>query len=106
MSDIIALRKALILCVTCCRKFEQQAMRRVQYRKVYIPDLTGKTDGYTVNGVCDVCKQETAIVGGGRAYQPEEVYALTHIDPAESRAVARAKAKQLGTWQFLQRRRA
>lgn len=103
VSDLIALRKAVILCVTCCRKFEAHAMRRVAYRKVYVADFTGKTDGYTVNGSCDVCTQETMLVGGGRAYQAEEVYAQTHMDPSEARRIARAAAKQLGTWDFLQR---
>lgn len=103
VAELLARRKVLILCMNCCRAFEQHVMRREAYRRVFIPDYTGQTDGYTVNGACDVCKQETALVGGGRAYQPEEFYRLNHLDPSEARQASRAAAKQLGTWAFVQR---
>ena len=102
IADRLGLRKDVILCSFCRVKFNP---RRHGYRRVFIPDWTGKTDGYTVNGQCDSCKQWTPNAGGGTAFVAEEVYSLTHIDPSEARRNARAAAKSLGTWQFLQKRR-
>lgn len=102
IADRIGLRKDVILCSFCRAKFNP---RRHGYRRVFVPDYTGKTDGYTVNGQCDSCKQETPNAGGGTAFVAEEVYSLTHIDPSEARRNARAAAKSLGTWQFLQKKR-
>jgi hypothetical protein len=100
LSDLIALRKVIILCSFCRSKFNP---RQHGYRRVFIPDYTGKTDGYQVNGTCDWCKQETAqIPGGGTAFQSEELYQLTCIDPTEARRAARASAKSLSTWQSIQ----
>lgn len=104
ISDRLALRQVLILCNICAPKFAPVA-KRARYRLVFIPDQTGVTDGYTVNGQCDSCAQETVMMGGGRAYQPEELYAKTHLDPSEARRAARAAAKSLSTWQFLEHRR-
>jgi len=105
LSDLLALRRVIILCQVCAPRFAKECQHQ-HYRKVFIPDFTGRTDGYTVNGRCDSCTQETAIVGGGRAYQPEEEYLKTHIDPSQARRAARATAKALGTWQFVQREQA
>ena len=102
ISDLVALRKVVILCSYCRAKFNP---RQAGYRRVYIPDYTGKTDGYTVNGDCDSCRVFTPNAGGGCAFQPEELYRLTSIDPQEQRRKARLKAKELSTWQFLQKRK-
>jgi hypothetical protein len=102
LSDLIELRKVVILCSFCRAKFNP---RQFGYRRVFVPDATGKSDGYTVNGTCDWCKGETANLSGGTAFQPEELYKLSSIDPQEQRRNARLKAKSLGTWQFLQKRK-
>lgn len=88
LDSLIALKKVIILCSWCRSKFNP---RKMGYRRVYVPDLTGKTDGYTVNGDCDWCKGFTANLGGGTAYQPEELYHLTHQDPSEARRQSRAR---------------
>lgn len=102
LSDLITLRKVVILCSFCRAKFNP---RRFGYRRVFVPDATGKSDGYTVNGSCDWCKGETVNLSGGTAFQPEELYKLTTIDPTEQRRTARLRAKSLSTWQFLQKRK-
>lgn len=89
ISDLVALRKVVILCSYCRVKFNP---RQAGYRRVYIPDYTGKTDGYTVNGDCDSCRVFTPNAGGGCAFQPEELYEATHIDPVVARRQARARA--------------
>lgn len=99
ISDLIALRKVIILCNFCRVKFNP---RRFGYRRVFVPDWSGKTDGYTVNGDCDSCKQFTAMVGGGTAFQPEEHYLQTHVDPVHARRAARAGAKSMSAWRFIQ----
>lgn len=91
LSDLLSLRKVIILCAWCRKTFNP---RKHGYRRVFVPDYTGKTDGYTVNGSCDWCKQETALVGGGTAFQPEELYAQTHMDPVDARRRSRAEAKR------------
>ena len=101
ISDLLALRRIIILCSYCRAKFNP---RKVNYRRVFVPDTTGKSDGYTVNGHCDGCASWTPNVGGGTAFQPEEDYLATHIDPTIARRHARASAKELGTWEFVNRR--
>ena len=95
ISDLVALRKVVILCSYCRAKFNP---RQAGYRRVYIPDYTGKTDGYTVNGDCDSCRVFTPNAGGGCAFQPEELYEATHIDPTVARRQARARAGLKSTW--------
>lgn len=102
LDDLITLRKVVILCDFCRAKFNP---RRFGYRRVYVPDSSGKSDGYTVNGYCDWCKNNTAIMGGGAAFQPEELYKLTTVDPTVARREARAAAKQLGTWKYINQKR-
>lgn len=102
ITDLIALRKTVILCDFCRVKFNP---RFYKYRRIFIPDVSGKTDGYTVNGQCDACKGETAQLGGGTGYYPEEEYDKVYLDPSEVRRNARATAKSLGTWQFLKSQR-
>lgn len=102
ITDLIALRKTIILCSFCRVKFNP---RRYGYRRIFISDTTGKTDGYTVNGYCDACKGWTPNLCGGTAYHPEELYEQVFVDPSEARSKARATAKALGTWKFLQAQR-
>lgn len=91
MADLVALRKVIILCSWCRKNFNP---RKYGYRRVYVPDYTGKTDGYTVNGDCDYCRTFTPNAGGGTAFQPEELYRQTHIDPVQARRESRARAGQ------------
>lgn len=102
LDDLITLRKVIILCSFCRAVFNP---RRCGYRRVFVPDASGKTDGYTVNGWCDWCKGETANLAGGTAFQPEELYKLTTIDPTAQRRQARLKAKELSAWQHIQQTR-
>lgn len=99
ISDLISLRKTIILCSFCQAKFNP---RKFRYRVMFVPDDTGKTDGYTVNGYCDSCKGWTPDLSGGRAYTPEETYQEIHVDPFEARRNARAAAKAMGTWSAVQ----
>lgn len=98
LSDLTDLRKAITLCQAyCAPKFNP---RRHGYRRFYSPDITGKTDGYTHNGTCDGCKQNTALLpGGGRTFIPEETYRLVCIDPLDARRKARAAAGAQTAWQ-------
>ena len=89
LDSLLSLKKVVILCSWCRSKFNP---RQHNYRRVYVPDYTGKTDGYTVNGDCDSCRSFTPTAGGGTAYQPEELYALTHQDPVVARRQSRANA--------------
>jgi len=89
LDSLLSLKKVVILCSWCRSKFNP---RQYNYRRVYVPDYTGKTDGYTVNGDCDSCRSFTPNAGGGTAYQPEELYALTHQDPVQARRQSRANA--------------
>lgn len=99
LSDLISLRKTIILCSFCQRNFNP---RMFQYRVMFVPDATGRSDGYSVDGFCDWCKGETPLLGGGRAYTPEELYEQLHVDPSIPRRNARAAAKAMGTWNAAQ----
>jgi len=103
ITSLTDLRKSIILCAAfCAPKFNP---RRHGYRKLYMPDMAGATDGYTHNGRCDNCKQSTALLpGGGRTFVPDEVYRLTCIDPLDARRKARAASRALTAWQRIQRR--
>ena len=98
LADLTDLRKAITLCAAyCAPKFNP---RRHGYRRFYMPDLAGKTDGYMSNGLCDGCKQQTALLpGGGRTFIAEESYRLVCIDPLDARRIARARAGTQTAWQ-------
>jgi len=97
ITSLTDLRKAILLCTYCRGKFNP---RRHGYRKLYIPDLAGKTDGYLHNGQCDACKQQTALIpGGGTSYIAEESYRLLCLDPLDARRKARAMARAQTAWQ-------
>ena len=97
--DLVSTKKTLLFCAICASKFNP---RRHGYRKMYVPDYTGKTDGYMANGRCDACKQMTISTGGGRAFITEETYQLTCIDPVDARRQARLKARSAATaWSFI-----
>ena len=97
--DLVSTRKTLLFCAICASKFNP---RRHGYRKMYVPDPTGVTDGYVANGRCDACKQMTVNTGGGRAFVHEETYRLTCIDPVTARHEARAKARLAASaWHFI-----
>ena len=102
LDSLLSLKKVVILCSYCRGKFEP---RRFGYRRVYVPDFTGKTDGYTVNGDCASCRTFTANAGGGTAFQPEELYALTHQDPVVARRQSRAAAKKFSVYSAINKSR-
>ena len=100
ISDLIALRKVIILCDFCRAKFNP---RRFGYRRVDALDNDGKVLAHSVNGQCDACKGDTRLIGGGTGFQPEELYAQTHQDPCEAKRTAKARAFQMGTYRFIQK---
>lgn len=102
ISDRVALNQTIILCSYCRKDFNP---RKVGYRKFYAADNSGVTDGYTVNGKCDRCKQFTVNCGGGVAFIPEATYPTVCIDPAEARRKARAAAGQRSVWRHIQKER-
>ena len=100
ISDILALRKLLVLCSLCSIKFDY---RKYHYRKFYRDDLTGKTDGCVTNGQCDACKQPTVNLGNGTAFIHEEFYGQVCIEPSEARRKRRAAIGALPIWRFIQK---
>lgn len=101
ISDLVALKKCVLLCSFCRPWFNP---KRYGYRRFYSPDLTGKTDGYQVNGRCDRCKQHTVLIpGGGTEFIAEETYSLVCIDPLDARRKARAAARRMTAWERISR---
>lgn len=86
VSDLAELKKVILLCSFCRGKFNP---RKNGYRRMWVADPTGKTDGYSADGRCDACKQPTVNAGGGTAYVHESTYNLVHQDPVEVRRRAR-----------------
>ncbi len=96
VSALTELRKPVLLCTYHRPLFNP---RRHHYRKFYAPDLVGKTDGYTHNGKCDHCKQDTAMLpGGGTLFVHEADYNLLCLDPLDARRKARAAAGAQTAW--------
>ena len=50
-------RQLIILCPFCRPKFNY---KKLHYVKFYVNDITGRTDGTTVTGKCDDCKEMRA----------------------------------------------
>ena len=96
LTDLVALRKFIILCSFCRTKFNH---RKNRYRRFYCQDITGKTDGFQVNGRCDACKQNTVLLNGGSGYVAEELYSQVCEEPSSIRRVnARAKNYAKSIW--------
>lgn len=103
VADLNDLKKCILLCSFCRVKFSH---RKSHYRKMYAADLSGKTDGYTANGMCDACKQQTVNCGGGTAYVHESEYSKVCVDPLDARRKARAAARaSMTAWSFINRTR-
>lgn len=98
--DLAATKKTILLCSFCRPHFNP---RRNNYRRLYIADATGHTDGYAANGMCDACKQMTVNAGGGTAFIHEELYNTVCQDPVDARRKARAAAKSMSAWRAIQR---
>lgn len=99
LDDLTSTKKCVLLCNYCRVKFNP---RKARYRRMYSMDYTGATDGYTVNGRCDACKQHTVNCGGGAAFIAEEEYSKICIDPVNARRAARAKARDAwSAWNFI-----
>jgi len=91
IADLTDLKKLILLCSWCRGKFNP---RRHGYRKFYVPDMSGKTDGYATNGMCDACKQNTALTpGGGTAFIAESFSTTVTQDPADVRRKSRLRAR-------------
>ena len=101
IADLTGLKKVIILCSFCRPKWNP---RKHGYRKMYIPDPSGKTDGYQSNGTCDGCKQRTENCGGGTAFIHESTYHQVCEDPLEARRLARRRWKIVTGWQAERRR--
>jgi hypothetical protein len=98
--DLMDTKKTILLCSYCREKFNH---RKLHYRKLYIADPTGHTDGYAANGMCDHCKVMTVNAGGGTAFIHEEFYNQVCQDPVDARRKARAAAKAMSVWRAIQR---
>jgi hypothetical protein len=91
VGDLKDLKKVILLCSWCRGKFNPRANG---YRRFYVPDATGSTDGYASNGKCDACKQMTINTpGGGTAFVSEDTYNLVCTDPVDARRKARMRAR-------------
>ena len=98
--DLVGRRACILLCSFCRVKFSP---RKFHYRRMYVSDYTGMTDGHTFNGRCDACKQPTVNSGGGAAFVHEEEYSKTCVDPVNARREARAKSRDaFSAWSFIQ----
>ena len=102
ISDLLALKKCIILCSFCAVKFP---CHRYHYRKMFRADPTGKSSGYVTNGQCDACKQQTALLGGGVGYVYEELYDKSFMDPSAVRRKQRAMARAVPVWNFLNKQK-
>lgn len=98
ISDLTQLKKIIILCSFCRVKFNP---RKHGYRRYYVADASGVTDGYQVSGKCFDCKGFTMHLGGGTAYVHESEYAKVCMDPMEARRNARAAAGRSSVWSFI-----
>lgn len=90
LDHLVPLKKCILLCSYCRVNFNHV---KHHYRKHYVPDQTGTTDGYVTNGVCDACKVRTENTAGGVAYIHESYFQQVNVDPAVARRNARAAAK-------------
>lgn len=86
LDDLVQLKQAIILCSFCVVKWNPH---KNKYRARYIPDPSGVTSGYAVQGKCDACKQMTGNMGGGKVYINMDDWAKVSIDPATARRRAR-----------------
>ena len=100
ITSLADLKKTIILCSFCRQNFNY---KKNHYRKLYIADPTGHTDGYAANGKCDACKQMTVNCGGGTAFIHETLYNQVCQDPMEARRKARAAARAMTAWQAINR---
>ena len=100
ISDLLALRKLILLCSPCSVKFN---FRKYHYRKMYRADPTARTSGYVTNGQCDACKQPTVNLGGGTAFVHEEIYRSICVDPSEARRKQRVAIGASSIWRFIQK---
>ena len=103
ISDLADTKKCIILCSFCRAKFNPR--KNFNYRKFYAADLSGITDGHAVNGMCDACKGQTINLGGGTGYVHESIYRLVCIDPMDARRTARARAKAMNPYLYIQKNR-
>lgn len=88
LADLTDLRKLITLCGFCATKFNP---KKHGYRRFYVPDHTGITDGYACSGVCDACRSR--LIATGVAFVAEESYRLLCVDPIEERRRARLRAR-------------
>lgn len=82
ITELADSRKAILLCSWCDGKFNAS---REKYRLRYTRDPSGVTNGSVCNGMCDACKQNSADLGGGKLWVPEELWEQVSIDPERAR---------------------
>ncbi len=87
LDNLAAQKKCIILCSFCQAKWGNP--RKKGYRPRFVPDPSGATDGFAVQGQCDACKQNTANMGGGKIYINEAEYAAISMDPNHAKQRAR-----------------
>ena len=99
LTDLADLRKFINLCGFCARRFDMKAHR---YRRFYVPDPVGITNGYATSGQCDGCKSR--LTANGVGFIAEETYHLTCVDPVDERRQARLRARTAWAGVAIQRR--
>ncbi len=87
LDDLAALKRAIILCSFCVNKWGSP--RKKGYRARFVPDPSGTTSGYAVQGKCDACKQMTGHMGGGKVYVAADLWKRVSMDPVEAKRRAR-----------------
>lgn len=101
ITQLLDLRKPVILCGFCRHKFDP---KKANYRRFFCLDSNG-ANGYTTNGRCDDCKEETRRTPGqGTMFISEESYAGVCQEPQVARRSVRARVSMAGqsAWTFIQ----
>jgi hypothetical protein len=101
ITQLIDLKKPVILCGFCRPKFDPKAHR---YRRFFCLDSNGQ-NGFITDGRCDDCKQDTRLTPGrGTMFIPEEHYPQLCHEPGVARRSVRARIASAGqsAYQFIQ----
>lgn len=98
ITQLMDLRKPVILCDFCRPKFDP---KKARYRRFWCPDSNGQ-NGYLARGRCDDCKGDT--YGKGAVFISEESYPQVCNEPGIGRRSIRARVRSAGqtAWGMIQ----